>query len=100
MNRQSKIEIKRQMNVDAVVSSILGMLPTLDAGEQNLSLELYRLLAQGSHPREALARRVNVSVETVAGFSTAGPAFSATRSSEWSAIGVSPFRPLIRVRIG
>ena len=62
-------EMKRQNNVDAVVASILGMLPTLDVGDQNLSLELYRLLAQGQPvPREALAERANVSIETVGRF--------------------------------
>jgi alkylmercury lyase len=62
-------DARRQINLDAVVASILGMLPTLDVGEQNLSLELYRLLAKGRPvPREALAERANVSIETVGRF--------------------------------
>lgn len=62
-------EMKREINLDAVVASILAMLPTLDAVEQKLSLELYRLLAQGQPvPREALAERANVSIETVGRF--------------------------------
>ena len=66
MNPAVEHEMKRQINIDALVASILAMLPMLDVGEQNLSLELYRLLAEGEPVRrEALAERLSISVATV-----------------------------------
>jgi alkylmercury lyase len=57
---------KRHIDLDEVAASIVGAFPTLDVIEQRLSLELYRLLAEGQPvPRAMLAERLSISVETV-----------------------------------
>lgn len=49
-----------------MAANIVGLLPTLDLAEQRLSLELYRLLADGQPvPRAVLAQRLGIPVETV-----------------------------------
>lgn len=59
-------DTKRHINLDEVAASIVGVFPTLDVIEQRLSLELYRLLAEGQPvPHAALADRLDISVETV-----------------------------------
>jgi len=55
-----------KLNLDELASSIVRCFPTLSLVEQRLSLELYRLLADGQPvPRTALAERLEVSIETV-----------------------------------
>jgi alkylmercury lyase len=55
-----------KLNLDELAGSIVRCFPSLDLLEQRLSLELYRLLAEGQAvPRTALAKRLEISVETV-----------------------------------
>src|SRR6266851_6703282 len=55
-----------KVDLDDVAASIVGVFPTLDLFEQRLSLELYRLLAEGQPvPRATLADRLGVPVEIV-----------------------------------
>jgi alkylmercury lyase len=55
-----------KINLDELTTSVFALFPTLNSTEQRLSLELYRLLAVGQPvPREALAERVGLAVETV-----------------------------------
>src|SRR6266852_3847879 len=55
-----------KVDLDDVAKSIVGLFPTLDLFEQRLSLELYRLLAEGQPvPRATLADRLGVPVDTV-----------------------------------
>ncbi len=57
-----------KIDLDGVAASIVGSFPTLDLFEQQLSLELYRLLAEGQPVRRAtLAERLGVPVEIVNG---------------------------------
>jgi alkylmercury lyase len=56
------------IDLDDLAASILSVFPTLDPFEQRLSLELYRLLAEGQAvPRAKLAERLGVGVEIVNG---------------------------------
>ncbi|MFY9528134.1 MAG: organomercurial lyase [Candidatus Acidiferrales bacterium] len=58
--------ITSKLNLDELASSIVRCFPTLNLVEQRLSLELYRLLAEGQPvPRMTLAERLVTSVETV-----------------------------------
>src|SRR5437588_554896 len=58
--------IEHKFDLDRVATSIVGVFPTLDLFEQHLSLELYRILAEGQPvPRALLAERLGVQVETV-----------------------------------
>ena len=58
--------ITSKLNLDELASSIVRCFPTLNLVEQRLSLELYRLLAEGQPvPRVTLAERLVTSVETV-----------------------------------
>jgi len=53
-------------NLDDLARSIVGFFPTLDLLEQRLSVELYRLLAEGQPvPRAKLAERLGILVENV-----------------------------------
>jgi alkylmercury lyase len=55
------------VDLDGVASAIVGALPKLDGLERHLSLELYRLLAEGRPVAyAALAQRAGVSLDTVA----------------------------------
>jgi alkylmercury lyase len=55
-----------KLNLDELAASIVRCFPGLNLLEQRLSLDLYRLLADGLPiPRTALAERVEVSVEAV-----------------------------------
>src|SRR5258708_21208353 len=55
-----------KLNLDELSASIVECFPTLNLLEQRLSLDLYRLLAEGQPvPRTALAKRLEISVETV-----------------------------------
>jgi alkylmercury lyase len=55
-----------KLDLDDAAAHIVGVFPELDPREQRLSLELYRLLAEGQPvPRATLAERVEISVETV-----------------------------------
>src|SRR5260370_31294603 len=57
---------EHKVDLDRVATSILGAVPTLDLFEQRLSLELYRVLAEGQPvPRALLSERLGVPVETV-----------------------------------
>ena len=57
---------QRHIDLDEVASNIVGVFPSLDLIEQRLSVELYRLLAEGQPvPRAVLAERLSISVETV-----------------------------------
>jgi len=54
------------INLDQVLTVILNCFPSLNLLEQRLSLDLYRLLAQGEPvSRDVLAHRLAVPVETV-----------------------------------
>ena len=56
------------INLDDVAARIVGVSPELDRIEQHLSLELYRLLAEGQPvSRAVLAQRVRIPMETVDG---------------------------------
>ena len=53
-------------NLDDLAGSILGCFPTLDLLEQRLSVELYRLLAEGLPvPRATLAERLGIPVDSL-----------------------------------
>jgi alkylmercury lyase len=55
-----------KLNLDELAASIVRCFPSLNLIEQRLSLDLYRLLAEGQPvPRTALAKRLEISVETV-----------------------------------
>ena len=55
-----------KLNLDELAVSIVRCFPTLNSLEQRLSLDVYRLLAEGQPvPRTALAERLKVPVETV-----------------------------------
>lgn len=55
-----------KLNLAELAASIVKCFPSLNVLEQRLSLDLYRLLAEGQPvPRAALAKRVGVSVEIV-----------------------------------
>ena len=55
-----------KLNLDELAANIVRCFPSLNALEQRLSLELYRLLAEGQPvPGTALAKRLDTSVETV-----------------------------------
>ena len=55
-----------RINLDDVAARIVGVFPELDRIEQHLSLELYRLLAEGQPvSRAVLAQRVRIPMETV-----------------------------------
>jgi alkylmercury lyase len=55
-----------KLNLAELATSIVRCFPSLNLVEQRLSLELYRLLADGQPvPRPALADRAGVTVETV-----------------------------------
>jgi hypothetical protein len=57
---------KDKVDLDDVSARIVRIFPTLDSLEQRLSLELYRLLAEGEPiPRELLSERLEVPLETV-----------------------------------
>lgn len=58
--------ITSKLNLDEIATSILGCLPTLNAIEQRVSVELYRLLAEGQPvPRAALAEQIGIPVDSV-----------------------------------
>jgi alkylmercury lyase len=60
MSPDGKLDLQR------VAERIVGAFPLLDALEQRLSLDLYRLLAEAKPvPRPALAERAGISVENV-----------------------------------
>ena len=55
-----------KLNLDELAGSIVRCFPSLNLLEQRLSVALYRLLAEGRPvPRTALAKRLEISVETV-----------------------------------
>jgi alkylmercury lyase-like protein len=55
-----------KFNLAELATSIVRCFPSLNVVEQRLSLELYRLLADGQPvPRAALADRAGITVETV-----------------------------------
>jgi alkylmercury lyase len=55
-----------KLNLDELAASIVRCFPSLNLIEQRLSLYLYRLLAEGQPvPRTALAKRLEISHETV-----------------------------------
>jgi alkylmercury lyase len=55
-----------KLNLRELAASIVRCFPSLSLIEQRLSLDLYRLLADGQPvPRTALARRLEISMETV-----------------------------------
>jgi alkylmercury lyase len=55
-----------KLNLDELAASIVRCFPSLNLIEQRLSLDLYRLLAEGQPvPRTVLAKRLEISVETV-----------------------------------
>jgi alkylmercury lyase len=55
-----------KLNLDELAASIVGCFPSLNLIEQRLSLDLYRLLAEGQPvPRTALAKRQEIPLETV-----------------------------------
>ncbi len=55
-----------RLNLEELAATIVRCLCSLNLLEQRLSLDLYRLLAEGQPvPREALAERLEVSVEAV-----------------------------------
>ena len=55
-----------KLNLDDLAASIVRCFPSLNLIEQRLSLDLYRLLAEGQPvPRKALAKRLEISLETV-----------------------------------
>ncbi len=59
---------KHKINIDEVATRIVEAFPKLDAFEQRLALELYRLLAICEPvPRELLAQRIQVPVGIVSG---------------------------------
>jgi len=55
------------VDLDSVASAVVRAHPRFDAGARRLSLELYRLLAEGRPvSRAALAQRTGVALDTVA----------------------------------
>jgi len=55
-----------KLNLDDLAASVVRCFPALNLLEQRLSLELYRLLAEGQPvPRTVLAERLGVSLEAV-----------------------------------
>ncbi len=55
-----------KLNLDELAASVVRCFPSLNLIEQRLSLDLYRLLAEGQPvPRTALAKRLEISHETV-----------------------------------
>ncbi len=55
-----------KLNLDELAASIVKCFPSLSLLEQRLSLDLYRLLAEGQPvPRSVLAKHLEVSVEAV-----------------------------------
>jgi alkylmercury lyase len=55
-----------RISFDDIAARIVGVFPELDRIEQHLSLELYRLLAEGQPvSRAVLAQRVRIPMETV-----------------------------------
>lgn len=55
-----------KLNLDELAASVVRCFPALNLLEQRLSLELYRLLAEGQAvPRKVLAERLEVPDETV-----------------------------------
>lgn len=55
-----------KLNLNELAASIVRCFPSLDVLEQRVSLELYRLLADGQPvPRGTLAERLRIPVETV-----------------------------------
>ena len=55
-----------KLNLDELATSIVKCFPSLNLLEQRLSLDLYRLLAEGQPvPRTALAKQLEISIETV-----------------------------------
>jgi alkylmercury lyase len=55
-----------KLNLDELAASIVRCFPSLNLIEQRLSLDLYRLLAEGQPvPRTELAKRLEISLETV-----------------------------------
>jgi alkylmercury lyase len=56
---------RTKLDLDHVAASIVGLFPTLDLLERRLSLQLYRLLAEGKPVAPAaLAQRLGIPVET------------------------------------
>lgn len=56
----------KNLNLEELAASIVACFPTFDLLEQRLSLDLYRLLAEGQPvPRPALAKRLAIPVDTV-----------------------------------
>src|SRR5689334_5703413 len=54
-----------KLNLGELAASLVRCFPTLNLLEQRLSLDLYRLLAEGQPvPRATLAKRLEISVET------------------------------------
>lgn len=63
-----------ELDLDAVATSVMSILPRLDSVQQQLSLELYRFLAGGQPvPRALLAQRLGLAVETVSQILEAWP---------------------------
>src|SRR5919109_3259206 len=57
---------KSTVVLDDVAAYIVGLFPKIDPFEQRLSLELYRLLAEGQPvPRQGLAQRLGRTIETI-----------------------------------
>src|ERR1700687_1378397 len=57
-----------QISLDDVAARTVAAFPVLNLLEQRVSLQLYRLLAEGQPvPRGRLAQRLGISVETVNG---------------------------------
>jgi len=55
-----------KLNLDELATNIVGCFPRLNFLEQQLSLDLYRLLADGQPvPRTAIAEKLKISVEQV-----------------------------------
>ena len=55
-----------KLNLDELAATIAGCFPTLNAVEQRLSVELYRLLADGQPvPRATIAENLGMHVDTV-----------------------------------
>jgi len=57
---------RSEIVLDDVTAYIVGLFPNLNVFEQSLSLELYRLLAEGQPvPRQELAQRLESPIETI-----------------------------------
>jgi alkylmercury lyase len=60
------ITITPKLNLEELAASVVRCFPALNSLEQRLSLDLYRLLAEGQPvPRTVLAERLGVSLEAV-----------------------------------